>query len=67
MWRAAFEILAAIAKPLSKLWMRKQDQADEPGSKNQKQKDENREAIADGNAGELLDRRLNRLPTHKDS
>lgn len=58
---AILEIIAAIVKPLSKLWMRKQDQADDPRNISEKQKQENRDAIATGTGGDVLMHRLNRL------
>lgn len=66
MFTAILDIIAAIVKPLSKLWMRKQDQADDPKNISEKQKNENREAIADGTAGDVLMHRLNRLPDSQD-
>jgi hypothetical protein len=41
---------------------RRAAKADDPRSQIQKQKNENREAIAGGTAGELLNKRLDRLP-----
>lgn len=61
MFRAIFQILAAIVQPLSKLWMRKMDRDDDPKNMVEKEKNENSKAIADGTAGPRLDSLINRL------
>lgn len=63
---AIFRILAAIAELANKFFTRRMDKADEPGTINQKEHDENAQAVASGDINSVLDHRLNRLPDRKD-
>jgi hypothetical protein len=58
-------ILGIVATLISfGVWLYKREAGkhDDPKNKIQKEKNENRNAIADGNAGRLLNERLDRLP-----
>ena len=54
-------LIAALAPVLAQWLLRRWAAKDDPRNQLQTQLDENRQAIANGAAGELLDERLNRL------
>ena len=59
---AILDLIAKVFGLTDFILRRRAAKADDPRSQIQKQNNENREAIAGGSAGELLNKRLNRLP-----
>jgi hypothetical protein len=58
-------LVAALAPLVAQWILRRWAKKNDPKTQIQKEKDENREAIASGTAGGLLESRINRLPPNK--